>query len=46
MTAIVRPADTGRPTLLLLHGRWALQRNQELVLYSFYKNFTYCLAFV
>lgn len=32
--------------LLLLHGRWSYLRNQEVVLYSFYKNWTYTLAFV
>lgn len=32
--------------LLLLHGRWSYLRNQEVVLYSFYKNWTYTLVFV
>ncbi|KAI8470537.1 MAG: ATPase, phospholipid transporter [Monoraphidium minutum] len=32
--------------LLLLHGRWCYLRNQEVVLYSFYKNWTYTMVFV
>lgn len=26
------------PRLLLVHGRWAMKRNLEVVLYMFYKN--------
>eukprot|EP01025_Chloroclados_australasicus_P048093 TRINITY_DN5435_c0_g1_i1.p1 TRINITY_DN5435_c0_g1~~TRINITY_DN5435_c0_g1_i1.p1 ORF type:complete len:1141 (+),score=150.88 TRINITY_DN5435_c0_g1_i1:186-3608(+) len=29
--------------LLLVHGRWSFKRNAEVVLYAFYKNFTYVL---
>eukprot|EP01026_Neomeris_dumetosa_P071035 TRINITY_DN7145_c1_g1_i1.p1 TRINITY_DN7145_c1_g1~~TRINITY_DN7145_c1_g1_i1.p1 ORF type:complete len:1115 (-),score=152.45 TRINITY_DN7145_c1_g1_i1:270-3410(-) len=29
--------------LLLVHGRWSYKRNAEVVLYAFYKNFTYVL---
>jgi hypothetical protein len=32
--------------LLLLHGRWSYMRNEEVVLYSFYKNWTYTLVFL
>ena len=30
--------------LLLVHGRWSAKRNREVVLYAFYKNFTYTMA--
>jgi hypothetical protein len=32
--------------LLLLHGRWSYLRNEEVVLYSFYKNWAYVLVYV
>jgi len=32
--------------LLILHGRWSYLRNQEVVLYSFYKNWAYVLVYV
>ena len=32
--------------LLLLHGRWCYLRNEEVVLYSFYKNWAYTLVFL
>ncbi|PRP77110.1 hypothetical protein PROFUN_12965 [Planoprotostelium fungivorum] len=30
--------------LLLVHGRWAYKRLSKLVLYSFYKNITFCMC--
>ncbi|KAK9838944.1 hypothetical protein WJX74_006434 [Apatococcus lobatus] len=31
------------PRLLLIHGRWAMKRNLEVVMYMFYKNLAYNL---
>ena len=32
--------------LLLVHGRQAYHRNSQVVVYSFYKNWAYCLVFI
>jgi magnesium-transporting ATPase (P-type) len=32
--------------LMLVHGRQAYHRNSQVVVYSFYKNWAYCLVFV